>query len=176
MLGHGASLSAEHQVGNRLLFTLSAPSVARIAELGTIPVGRSRAARNHRRLTMFLAKGARKSTGASWMRRFAAGSAALAALGAAGAGALASAPAAEASPGTYCSVRGECELFSGPSTGLYYFGAPGQLPAGMLCWQDGQWTNLNYSTNRWFKMRSAAYGTFWAPASEVINQTSTPHC
>ena len=101
----------------------------------------------------------------------------LAALGAVGTVALATAPDAAAAAGTYCSVRGGgCDLFAEPNTGYYYFSTGGKLPAGMLCWEDGQWTNLGYSTNRWFKMTSAAYGIFWAPASEVINQIGTPHC
>jgi hypothetical protein len=93
-----------------------------------------------------------------------------------GALSLAAVPSAEAA-GTYCSVRGGgCQLYAWANTSGYYFTTPGQLPSGMICWQDGQWTNLNYSTNRWFKMNSAAYGIFWAPASEVFSQISNPHC
>ena len=88
---------------------------------------------------------------------------------------LATAPEAQAA-GTYCYVNGGCNLYATPNLGTFYFEAGGKLPAGMLCWEDGQWTDLGYSTNRWFKMTSAAYGIFWAPASEVINQISTPPC
>ena len=100
-----------------------------------------------------------KKAGAAFL---ASGGVGLAALGAVGTVALATAPDAAAAAGTYCSVRGGgCDLFAEPNTGYYYFSTGGKLPAGMLCWEDGQWTNLGYSTNRWFKMTSAAYGIFW---------------
>jgi len=109
-------------------------------------------------------------------RRLLAAGAAVATLGSVGAASIATAPSAGAA-GTYCSVHnGGCQLFATPNTGAYYFTTPGRLTTGMLCWLDGQWTNLNYRTNRWFKMTSAAYGIYWAPASEVINQIRTPHC
>lgn len=85
---------------------------------------------------------------------------------------------ASALSGTYCSVKGKgCQLYKWPSTNnSLLLITPGPLTAGMICWQDGEWTNLNYWTNRWFKMNSAVYGIFWAPASEVYNQTRTPRC
>ncbi len=118
----------------------------------------------------------KRSLGRRARMLLASGGVVLAALGTGGAVSVATAPGAAAA-GTYCSVRGgDCDLFAVPNLGDYYFETPGKLTAGMLCWQDGEWTNLGYSTNRWFKMTSAAYGIFWAPASEVINQIKTPAC
>ena len=89
---------------------------------------------------------------------------------------VATASPSGASSGTYCQAgKGDCYLYGIANTSGLYFEI-GRIPVGMLCWEDGQWTNLAYRTNRWFEVKSAAYGIFWAPASEINNQIKTPQC
>ena len=54
---------------------------------------------------------------------------------------------------------------------------PAYSPVDMLCWEDGQWANGNYYTNRWFYIYSLTarrYG--YINASLVYNQVKVGSC
>jgi hypothetical protein len=66
-------------------------------------------------------------------------------------------------PSTACSV-----LFSVYNTGH---------PVYMLCYTDGQWSQGNSWTNRWFYVYVPDAGASgYVNASLVFNQASSPHC
>lgn len=46
----------------------------------------------------------------------------------------------------------------------------------MICWQDGSWYTGDYSTNRWFWIKSSTGVVGFLSASVVRQQTAVPNC
>ncbi len=75
-----------------------------------------------------------------------------------------------------CNYRNNCPVFQAPTSGGATKTILGSVPVTMICWKDGPWKTLNYSTNRWFWVSIPTFGKWWLHASEVTSQTSVPHC
>jgi len=86
---------------------------------------------------------------------------------------MTSAPPADAVVLTRCGSSG-CNLYQyGPGSG-FFFVTPGFTSVRMVCWTTGPVTN---GTGKWFKIRNIyGTGTNWTPATNVIFQTTVPHC
>jgi hypothetical protein len=46
----------------------------------------------------------------------------------------------------------------------------------MICWQDAELADLNYSSSRWFNVRYPGRSKGWVHSSEVENQTRVGLC
>jgi hypothetical protein len=73
---------------------------------------------------------------------------------------------------TGASVRADASL---SSTVLRVVG--GTTPLEMLCWKDGDWATVFYSSNRWFRASVAGPGSSgFIHSSLVVNQTGVGPC
>lgn len=89
---------------------------------------------------------------------------------------------ASAWTGSYISSNtGYAYVRTGATTNSGIIGtAPNGRMVDMMCWQDGDWAQGNYWSNRWFYSTVQSNGTNnwigYVHASLVADQKSVPHC